>query len=322
MAWTSYYQKADLTLWQGRSDAEAGEYFYQIVNPLDLTSLQKKTPGFALLGFACDEGVRRNHGRIGAAFGPKALKQALARLPILKNFKLYDAGTVTCPNETLEAAQAALGAAVHLLLEHDLHPLVLGGGHETAWGHYQGLQHYLVPPELQIINFDAHFDLRAMQNQQGTSGTPFRQIALARRAAQLDFNYACVGIQKYGTTRTLFETAHNLQVEYLYADDIHVEGAPMVMQFIEKLLAQPAPIYFTLCLDVFAAHDAPGVSAPQVLGLSPQHVLPALKALAASGKVISFDIVELNPKFDVDQCTAKLGAYLLSEFLHHYQPFH
>src|SRR5690606_39172273 len=49
--------------------------------------------GVALLGFACDEGVRRNHGRVGAAEGPAALRRMLSNLPTLDEVPLYDAGT-------------------------------------------------------------------------------------------------------------------------------------------------------------------------------------------------------------------------------------
>lgn len=63
-------------------------------------------PGIALLGFASDEGVRRNAGRPGAAQGPGALRHALANLPVLHCVPLYDAGDITCMDQALELAQA------------------------------------------------------------------------------------------------------------------------------------------------------------------------------------------------------------------------
>ena len=53
---------------------------------------QPEAPGIALLGFASDEGIRRNAGRLGAAQGPGALRNALANLPVLHCAPLYDAG--------------------------------------------------------------------------------------------------------------------------------------------------------------------------------------------------------------------------------------
>ena len=45
-------------------------------------------------------------------------------------------------------------------------------------------------------------------------------------------------------------------------------------------------------------------------------MLPALRLLAQSGKVIGFDIAEMAPCFDDDERTRKLAAILLSDFLH------
>jgi len=45
---------------------------------------------------------------------------------------------------------------------------------------------------------------------------------------------------------------------------------------------------------------APGVSAPQPLGVLPWQILPLVRQLAASGKVVSYDIAELSPKYDID----------------------
>ena len=60
-------------------------------------------------------------------------------------------------------------------MSYDFDVIVIGGGHETAWGHFQGLAH--PNKDIAILNFDAHFDLRPLINGQlGSSGTPFRQI--------------------------------------------------------------------------------------------------------------------------------------------------
>ena len=77
--------RTDPDIWQGRVDPEADALrWHQCIRPLSAA----RESGVALLGFACDEGVRRNHGRIGAAGGPQAIRRALAnqsrtvRLPL------------------------------------------------------------------------------------------------------------------------------------------------------------------------------------------------------------------------------------------------
>lgn len=312
------YQQPLPSDWQGRHDAGSQDYFYQIIQLLDLQHLPENLPpGIALLGFASDIGVRRNLGRPGAAAGSQAIKQALARLAVQKSIRLYDVGLIVPVDDDLEAAQFALGTATRLLLEKKLMPIVLGGGHETAWGHYQGLANYLGQKSLSIINFDAHFDLRDIPaNQQGTSGTPFRQIAQACAAQNLPFDYSCLGIQEYANTQHLFQVAKQLGVKYLLAKDMHLNAPKFSADFLQPILQQAERIYVSICLDAFAIEHAPGVSAPQVLGITPWQVMPLLKQIQASNKLFSLDIVELAPQYDADQRTSKLAASILSDIIH------
>lgn len=83
-----------------------------------------------------------------------------------------------CEGDALEAAQFVLGTHVAAVLEAGHLPLVIGGSHEVAWGNWRGLATWAMKQPAQrvgVLNFDAHFDLRA--GDVGTSGTPFRQIA-------------------------------------------------------------------------------------------------------------------------------------------------
>ena len=76
--------------------------------------------------------------------------------------------------------QRLLGLAVEKILSLNLFPLVLGGGHETTFGHFQGQladqSQKAGTPDIGIINFDAHFDLRPYDKGR-SSGSMFSQIA-------------------------------------------------------------------------------------------------------------------------------------------------
>ncbi|MDS8610512.1 arginase family protein, partial [Streptococcus pneumoniae] len=77
-------------------------------------------------------------------------------------------------------------------------PIVLGGGHETAYGHYLGLKSSLQPDEqLAVINLDAHFDLRPYDQTGPNSGTGFRQMADHAKEESKDFPYLILGIQEH-----------------------------------------------------------------------------------------------------------------------------
>lgn len=320
MTWINQYTPPSTTCWQGRNDLPTAACFFQTIQLINLLEAIPAVSGvaFGFIGFCCDEGIRRNFGRPGAASGPRAIREALAKLPIpCQSIVYYDAGDIICTDDHLEEAQAALAHAVNMLLHQHIIPIVLGGGHELAWGHYQGIAKCYPDKQLGIVNFDAHFDMRPLTaSQKGSSGTPFLQIAKAHDDHHQRFNYYCIGIQEAGNIPSLFTTAKQYQVSVLSANDLHLHPTTNHAHFIENILLQNEILYVSLCLDVFAAADAPGVSAPQPLGLTPWQVVPLLRHLAQSGKVMSYDIAEMSPTYDIDQRTAKLAAHLIYEMIH------
>src|SRR3546814_10376507 len=103
------------------------------------------------------------------------------------------------------------------ILKAGARPVVLGGGHEVAWGSFQGLAAHLAAegrkPSILIVNLDAHFDLRT--SRPGSSGTPFDQILEYCRNNAQPAHYACFGIARTGNTRGLFNHARELGVTYV-----------------------------------------------------------------------------------------------------------
>lgn len=310
------YQSADPTLWQGRKDTATAERFFEkitfITDRNELITEEKKT---IFIGFASDEGIIRNQGRPGAKFGPDQIKTQLAKLPCFLDQKYVDLGTINCETNNLESAQKQFAELINLCHKNGHLTIGFGGGHEIAWAHYQGLSpHY---SKLGIINFDAHFDLRPVpKGQEGTSGTPFSQIAAHCEENNLPFEYCCIGIQKFGNTPSLFKRADELNVRYLSAEELCEQNLKTHISFLNQFMLQVDHLYLTLCLDVFAECFAPGVSAPQAMGLSPKQIMPLLKYIMQSGKVISFDIAELSPPLDPDKKTARLAALIIAELLH------
>jgi formiminoglutamase len=294
-------------VWQGRTDAEEtgpSPRWHQQVQPFAATS----QGGVALIGFAVDEGVRRNGGRVGAAQGPQAIRQALANLPVLGEPPLWDAGDVACTGGDLDAAQAALGQRVAQALAQGCLPLVLGGGHEVAWGSFQGVAQCQAGRIL-IVNLDAHFDLR--QAQAGNSGTPFRQIQQWCAAHGRAFDYRVLGISRYANTQALFERAAALGVRHWLDESLQTEGGiAQALQDLAADLAQADAVYLSIDLDVLPGSLVPGVSAPAPLGVPLWGVERVVDAVLASGKLVAADLAELNPSFDRDGLSARVAARL------------
>src|SRR5690348_1472209 len=134
-----------------------------------------------LIGFPQDEGVRRNGGRVGAAEAPREIRRWLYRLvpwdceteSDLAALGLLDLGNVRIDGD-LEQTQAALGEVVGAVLRGGAVPVVLGGGHETAYGHDLGYVAAGIP--VGVVNIDAHLDVRPLIDGKGHSGSPFRQM--------------------------------------------------------------------------------------------------------------------------------------------------
>ncbi len=312
----SNFRPADPFVWQGRKDTLNPERFFECVTCAQQLSDLDDGSKTIFLGFASDTGIKRNLGREGAKLGPEQFKRQLAKLPCVDPLNSYvDLGTIYCDNDDLEAAQQQFAELVNWCHQQGHRTIGLGGGHEIAWAHYQGLAPLY--PKLGIINFDAHFDLRPYTpGQPGTSGTPFAQIAAYCTANKRPFDYCCVGIQKMGNTPSLFQQAHSLKVSYLTAEDLQQQSQAWQMAFLDDFMLRVDYIYLTICLDVLAACYAPGVSAPQVLGVTPWQIIPLLKYIIRSGKVVSYDIAELAPPLDEEERTAKLAAQIIAELLH------
>lgn len=295
--------------WQGRVDAEEpgpSLRWHQRVQPFDAAACG----GIALIGFAVDAGVRRNGGRPGAAQGPAALRAALTNLPLLGEPALFDAGDIGCVGDDLEAAQQQLSRRVAMAIEQGCLPLVLGGGHEVAWGSYQGIAAARpVGEKLLIVNLDAHFDLR--RAARGNSGTPFLQIHDHRRKRGLPFDYRVLGISRYANTEALFQRADALGVGYRLDDALQTPaGWDDAQAALAQDLAACDAVYLTLCLDMLPGACAPGVSAPAPLGIPLAFAERVVDQVMASGRVVAADIAELNPTHDRDGLTARVAARL------------
>ena len=296
--------------WSGRVDPEADSpRWHQRIQALAADS----QPGVALLGFACDEGVRRNHGRVGAANAPHSVRRALANLAWHRQAPAFDAGDVTCTDGDLEAAQARLGHSVCALLDAGHLALVIGGGHEVAYGSWSGLAEHLSgqsAPRIGIVNFDAHFDLRDPAHIH-SSGTPFAQIAEQCAARGWPFRYACLGVSRASNTRALFQRAAELDVLVREDREIREGNLDAIGAELDAFVAGCDALYLTIDIDVLPACEAPGVSAPAARGVPLALLEPLLERLRDSGKLRLADLAEINPEYDIDTRTAKLAARLI-----------
>ena len=309
-----YYKTPNKELWVGRkSNPElSNQYWYQEIQLFDVNKILQTKIDVAIVGYECDEGVKRNFGRIGAKNGPDTIKKRLAKTPIhLENLTIADIGNVVCENANMEATQFSLSQIIENLIENKTFPIAIGGGHDISYGHFKGINNALKnrnDNKIGIINFDAHFDLRPIEIQPN-SGTPFNQILT-------EFNnveYFVIGIQKQSNTKELFDIAIKNNVEYVYDNECSNSENDIntIKKKLNLFLNKIDHLYITIDLDGFSSAYAPGVSAPSPFGFSPNFIYQILTLLFQSKKVISLDIAEMNPKYDIHNSTEILAAKLI-----------
>lgn len=307
----------DKNIWTGRFDDEDGELgtrWHQMVEIKNFGNLTAANqPNIALLGFCSDEGVRRNKGRTGAKDAPGRIRKSLANLPYNFDSKksIFDFGNIIFEDQNLEKARKQQAECVSELIRNNYFPIVLGGGHETAFGDFLGFEQHF--ENIGIINIDAHFDIR-IPVEHSTSGTPFFEMSQHCQSVGKEFNYFVIGIQPTGNTQALFSRARMMNVRTVLADEVHTDlnfGLRKLEDFIRKVDS----VYLSLDLDVLDAAFAPGVSAPCVNGLTAFQVKSIVLKVIRSGKLKLFDLVEYNPEYDIDNRTSKLAAHIISEFV-------
>lgn len=307
------WQPASAALWQGRDDRAESPNALRLFQTITLSqtfSPEMYREQIALLGFACDEGVKRNQGRTGAAGASDVLRKALANLASHDGHnRLVDLGNIVAQAPDLEGAQQALRNAVQRCQQENMHTFVLGGGHETAFAHGAGVLDAFPQAKVGIVNFDAHLDLR--KAEQATSGTPFLQLAQLCDEQQREFHYACIGVSRAANTQALWDEAQRLGVTVV--EDLHCDTAQaQLAQFIANLDV----IYLTIDLDVLPVWEMPGVSAPAALGVPLATLLRLIEPLCRSGKLLAVDMVEFNPRFDDDGRAARVAARLGWQIAH------
>lgn len=302
--------------WTGRDDGSGAEH-RRWHNQIHVGSPDPQhTDHVCLIGFASDEGVRRNLGRTGAAAGPDALRTALSSLAITDDRSRWDNGTISCIDTDLEAAQEALSTQVATSFSAGAAvTVILGGGHETSFASHRGLRRSFPDQRIAIINLDAHFDLR--DAPQPTSGTPFKQIATSWPA---DFNYHVFGISVPNNTKVLFDEAARLGTTFITDVELAATTPAAAAQLVHAIAAETDVLHLSIDLDVLPAAVAPGVSAPAAYGVPYPLIHAMCVAAAESGKLKLVDVVELNPAFDIDRRTANAAARLIHDITAHLLP--
>jgi formiminoglutamase len=288
-------------------DPRLGKWLQRDIDKLD--SLQA-----VIIGFPSDKGVQRNGGRPGASEAPEAIRKRLYKLtPSAEYYDPFvdflehsgDIGDLRVKAE-VEADQQSLGEVVAGYLEQDVIPIILGGGHETAFGHFLGYAE--AGFKTSIFNLDAHTDVRPLKKGKAHSGSPFRQAL--EHDSKCAETYLVAGLQPHSVARSHLKFIKDYGGHYIFRDETNVTS---ISGFFHNHDSERLMVTFDM--DTVDQSQAPGVSAPCTNGLPADLWLTAAYLAGRNEQVTSFDLSEVNPFYDQDDQTVKLAALTIWHFM-------
>jgi agmatinase len=279
-----------------------------------VTNLEDLKADFAVLGVPFDEGT---WGQPGERYGPRDLRESSQEYnhdltegfyyidgdrTVLKGKRWADVGDVlvfpTVPAQTDDK----ITAAVRKIIEKAAFPIVLGGDHSITFPVVRALD-----KDVTLIHFDAHLD-----TWNGEPGN-LDHASWVNRAASLRHVKKVVqlGMRGLANDPEAIGNARKIHSAIVTSEQIHAKG-------VEWALSQvPASeyIYISLDVDVMDPTLAPGTGTLEPDGLSFRELDELLKGVTLKGKLVGFDVVEVNPYRDSSGRTAQTAVRLMIDML-------
>ena len=273
-----------------------------------------KDARFVIISCSQDIGVARNQGRTGAALAPGAIRSCFYKMasPVsLQKGDLFDLGD-TSIGDDLEDIHEHHYEVVRQLVRDGKRILVLGGGNDLSYADGKALQS--VFPEITVVNVDAHLDIR--ENKKRNSGTPYRQLIEENIVAKQQLFE--IGFQSHVNSAYYLQKAADWKINMISLEEL-VRAS--VTECLKNTMptAIPGALFLGFDMDSVKAADAPGVSAPSPTGLNAEQAREVVSFFAAQVPATILEITEVNPKFDIDNRTARLAALLMVTFLAGYR---
>lgn len=246
--------------------------------------------------------------RPGTRFGSQAIRNESYGLETyspyqkkdLTDFKIFDSGDLELPlGDTARVLDQIEDRAGEILRDGKL-PFMIGGEHLVTLGSVRAaVKKY---PDLCIVHFDAHADLR-----QDYLGVELSHACVLRRCWEL-----------VGDDRIFqFGIRSGDREEFLWAEKGHVNMHPFdlegLSQAVDRLSGRP--VYFTLDLDVLDPSVFPGTGTPEAGGVTFLELLQAVLFVCRNCRVIACDVNELCPPFDQSGVSTATAGKIVRETL-------
>jgi len=216
----------------------------------------------------------------------------------LTEINVFDAGDLELCIGQPEVALKQTGDFIAQIINDNKRPVMIGGEHLLTLAAARAM--YKLYPDLHIIHFDAHTDLR-----DDYLGAKLSHATVMRRVWELlgDGKIFQFGIRSGEREEFLWAKEH------IFTRKINFYGLENV---VKKLKGKP--VYFTLDLDVLDPSVLPGTGTPEPGGVSFNELLDAVLNLKPLD-IVGFDMVELSPIYDLSGASTIAACKILRELL-------
>jgi formiminoglutamase len=271
-----------------------------------------------ILGCPQDEGVRRNNGRVGAAEGPTEIRRQFYKLtPLNIKKRLFDLGDIVIGG-TLEDTHETHYHVVRQLLADGKRVIVLGGGNDISYPDGCAMAEVFGAEKWIGISVDSHLDVRIADER--NSGTPFRQL-LEEGHLLPSFFYE-VAYQTHFASPVYYKYLRDLGVNRISLEILRSRDQAdleLKEKIRQRFIGQSSSLntFFGFDIDAVRSSDAPGTSAPSPLGLRAGEFITLVKYAASLANTKLIEFSEMNPKYDIDDTTARLVAIAMHRFISH-----
>ncbi|MDK0710107.1 agmatinase [Clostridium perfringens] len=216
----------------------------------------------------------------------------------LYDFNIFDGGEIELPFGNSEGALALIEDFSTKVVEDGKIPAMIGGEHLVTLGAFKGV--FKKYPDVHVIHFDAHADLR-----EDYLGQKLSHATVIHRVWDL------VGDNKI----LQFGIRSGEKEEFLWAKD-HVYTNKFNCDTLDYALerVKDKPVYVTIDLDVLDPSVFPGTGTPEPGGIQFNELLNSILKLKGLN-IVGFDINELSPQYDQTGASTAVACKVLREML-------
>jgi agmatinase len=217
----------------------------------------------------------------------------------LENCNIFDGGDVEVPLGNTEQVMETILNYTRQIVADGKKFLMVGGEHLVSYPTIKAMHEKY--PDLHIIHFDAHTDLRDTYNDQKLS-----HATVLRRAHDMlgDGRIFQFGIRSGTEEEFVWAETHITQEMFT------CETLPQVIDRLKDV-----PVYITIDLDVLDPSIFPGTGTPEPGGWTYRELLNALSQFEKLNQIVAADVVELSPQYDPSGGSTAVACKTIRELL-------